>query len=140
TVIVAAALAACTAQPEPTLEPTVPPLTRTPAAGPTAGQPGGYPAPNLGTQPPAPTRSAAYPSSGPVWLIRPAGQQCQDPQVADLEAASASLTDAGIEVLAAEETNLAVCEACGCPTSLHFRIQIDASQLEAALMLGWAVE
>ena len=102
----------------------------------------GYPAQSL-TAP----LVEAYPdntgSDGFVWVIRPLGEQCADPdqsQYADLKEAVAGLTAAGITVGEAEMTNLMVCSACGCPTSVHFRIQVETTDVAAAESLGWERE
>ena len=78
-----------------------------------------------------------------VWVIRPLGEQCAEPDqngYTDLREAVAALTAAGLTVGEAEMTNLIVCSACGCPTSAHFRIQVDVSDVAAAESLGWEQE
>ena len=92
--------------------------------------PPGYPAPS-----PQPTLDA-YPG-GFAILIRPAGQQCEDPTFADMDAAVAELESAGIKVHEVSRLDMLVCEACGCPTSEHFRVLIDPADLEIAQPLGW---
>lgn len=85
---------------------------------------------------------AAYPGRpAESWVIRPAGEQCaesvayptSDSAVADLEAG-------GVELLAVEETELTVCEACGCPTSAHYRVLVSSDDVPTALSLGWQLE
>ena len=104
----------------------------------------GYPAPSL----PAPI-SPGYPAPSPgptvdaypggfAALIRPAGLQCEDPSYADMDAAVAELEGAGIKVHEVSRVDMMVCEACGCPTSDHFRVLIEPADLAAALLLGWA--
>lgn len=96
----------------------------------------GYPAE------PTTAPDAGYPAEvAEGWVIRPAGEQCaenlaypsSDSAVADLEAA-------GVELLAVEETELTVCEACGCPTSAHYRVLISGDDIPTALSLGWQLE
>jgi hypothetical protein len=65
------------------------------------------------------------------------GLQCEDAIFADLSAAIASLEEAGIALVAAEEIDLEVCEACGCATSRHFQVQINAEDLARAQEIGW---
>ena len=96
-----------------------------------------YPAP---TPVPPPTE---YPADMEVWLLRPLGEQCVDPEsyeFADLDAAVGALEEEGVEVLASEVIQLSVCEACDCPTSEHFRVQIRAADLGVAQSLGWMQE
>jgi hypothetical protein len=91
----------------------------------------GYPAPSE----PEPTRDP-YPG-GVAFIEHPAGFQCEDPAYPDLRSAEAALEEAGITVQNAEEVELVVCEACGCPTSTHYRITIDPADIDSALSLGW---
>jgi hypothetical protein len=99
---------------------------------PAPGDQPGYPAPPV----PAPTLDP-YPS-GVVWIIRPVGEQCEDGRsFADLATAVSSLEENGIVVGEAEEVELFVCQACGCPTSEHYRLQIEPADLDRALTLGW---
>ncbi len=109
----------------------------------TSEQTDGYPGP-----PPAAPAADAYPGAYPapgefVWMIRPLGEQCAEPNPnnpTDLTEAVASLTAAGITTGKAEMIELMVCSACGCPTSAHFRIQIDAADVKAAESLDWIRE
>jgi hypothetical protein len=103
---------------------------------------GDYPDP-----PPPPPESPpsgydAYPeTSNTVWILFPVGEQCSDEsRYVDLVTAVADLTAAGITVYESEVTELIVCSACGCPTSAHFRVSIDANQLATAEELRWEVE
>ena len=96
--------------------------------------PEGYPAP---TEPALPE---AYPAGATVWVLRPLGEQCVDPETyeyAEVDEAVAALEAAGVEVVASETVSLVVCEACDCPTSEHFRAQIAAEDLATAETLGW---
>jgi hypothetical protein len=95
-----------------------------------AGQEG-YPAPSEAE----PTRDP-YPGGFAV-IEHPAGLQCEDPLYPDLKSATTALEDAGISVQEAEEVEYVVCAACGCPTSLHYRILIDPADLNTALSLSW---
>jgi hypothetical protein len=76
-----------------------------------------------------------------VWIISPAGFQCEDePRYESLADARAHLSASGISVTSAEEVDLLVCEACGCPTSLHYRALISSSDVVTAAGLGWLEE
>lgn len=103
--------------------------------------PEGYPA--LPTSPPLPGAYDDIATEGPVWVLFPVGEQCADPaesRYQDLAEAEAALTAAGITVFDAEMVDLLVCQACGCPTSAHYRVQIDGAQLGTAVSLDWFVE
>lgn len=101
--------------------------------------PEGYPAPEpLAT-------STAYPveNSNPIWVLYPVGEQCgaaDSGTYADLTEAIAGLTAVGVPVLDSEVTEIAVCAACGCPTSAHYRAQIAVSDLATAVQIGWLDE
>jgi hypothetical protein len=76
-----------------------------------------------------------------VWILKPVGEQCAEtPATPDLQTAVADMIAFGIPVEASEMTDLAVCSACGCPTSAHFRLQIDSGYLGNAEILGWFTE
>lgn len=99
-----------------------------------------YPAPELPATEGPPT---AYPPDQALWIIRPLGEQCADPAsyaFQNIDEAAMALEDAGIEVLETSEVTLAVCTACDCPTSEHFRAQIRAGDLAVAEELGWRQE
>lgn len=146
--LLALLLVACNSgnvEPEATLP--VPPPSLTPATtdpsypGPAANTPvpDGYPFPT------APAAPGGYPdpASDTIWVIRPLGQQCVDPATyiyPDLSTAISALTDAGVAVLASEEVAMMVCEACDCPTSEHFRVQIYSADLAKVEPLGWIAE
>ncbi|GJM42195.1 MAG: hypothetical protein DHS20C20_24770 [Ardenticatenaceae bacterium] len=110
----------------------------------------GYPAP-----PPASTFPEGYPGPTPppainpypeatgslIWILKPVGEQCAEtPPTPDLQTAVADMVAFGIPVEASEMTDLPVCSACGCPTSVHFRLQIDSGYLGNAEVLGWFAE
>jgi hypothetical protein len=98
--------------------------------------PEGYPGPAT----PFPTPDP-YPAGDLVWIIRPVGEQCADPaasDIADLQEAIAELAAAGVPAEASGMVDLVVCAACGCPTSSHYRVQIQAANLSRAEDLGWA--
>lgn len=127
---------------------TAPRATVTPA-GATSDDTSGYPAPPTLTPypegyvgPDLGAANAPYPAAaGFVWIIRPSGLQCGDGLDYDtLEAAVAPLSQAGIEVVAQMSVNLMVCEACSCPTSLHYRAQIAEADVAATEKLGWTVD
>ncbi len=111
----------------------------------------GYPAP----LPPATTLPEGYvvptqlPPLNPypeatgelIWILKPVGEQCAEaPTTPDLQTAVADMVAFGIPVEASELTDLPVCSACGCPTSAHFRLQIDSGYLGNAEILGWYAE
>ena len=103
-----------------------------------------YPAPTVDSYP-APALPVAtvdpYPAvEGFVWVMIPVGEQCADPSensYASLQEAVAELTAAGISVNASAVDELTVCLECGCPTSAHYRVQIDATRLNDAIDRGW---
>ena len=95
-----------------------------------------YPAPAS----PVPTVDPYPAVEGFVWVIIPVGEQCADPSensYASLQEAVAALTAAGMTVNASAVTELSVCTECGCPTSAHYRVQIEATSLNDAIDLGW---
>jgi hypothetical protein len=95
----------------------------------------GYPAPT-----PIPTIDP-YPNADElVWVRRAAGEQCAESDPLEMREAMATLADAGIEVREQTSVEMAVCQACGCPTSLHFRAQIAPEDVPQATELGWQVE
>lgn len=109
----------------------------------------GYPAPSSEESSPEPAGQEGYPPpseplptrdpypGGVAFIEHPAGLQCEDPIYPDLRSAEAALEEAGITIQNAEAVELVVCQACGCPTSLHYRISIDPADLDSALSLGW---
>jgi hypothetical protein len=134
--IIAFLIAACNADPVEE-DPTLPPRPTPTVEEATTPEPGdGYPA----VEPTAP--AAGYPAeSAETWVIRPAGEQCADSlSYPSSESAVADLEEAGLEILAVEETELLVCEACGCPTSAHFRVLLSGDDVSTAISLGWQQE
>jgi len=140
-VLVAALLVACSG------ETTTAPATPAGYPAPTLVQ--GYPEPptplpTLEGYPELPTAAplvGGYPAGTTFWVLHPAGAQCEEPLTyPDLESATSALQEAGVTPLAAEEADLLVCEACGCPTSRHYRVQIDVADLGQAESLGWSRE
>ncbi|MDX1687773.1 MAG: hypothetical protein R3248_07300 [Candidatus Promineifilaceae bacterium] len=162
TVLLALALGACQGSPPvpeetetPPPAPTASESTETPSADPAAPEatatPDDYPAqptasaPESG-YPAAPEESAppsAYPPGEPVWVLRPLGEQCAEEstfEYASLEEAVSALEEADVNVLASETVSLMVCEACGCPTSDHYRVQIMGEDVETVRSMGWRTE
>lgn len=98
--------------------------------------------------PPTPPPHNPYPAaetgeSGVVWILHPLGMQCADTSTfkyANQQAARADLTAAGITVSQMETVELMVCQACDCPTSTHYRAQINGADLNKAIALGWTAE
>lgn len=126
----------------PSAAPAAPEETATPndyPAQPTASSPeSGYPA-----APEEAAPSAAYPPGEPVWVLYPLGEQCADESTfayASLQEAVSALEDAGVNVLSSETVDLMVCQACGCPTSEHYRIQILGEDVQTIRSLGWRTE
>lgn len=123
------------------------PATETPDQDVQDGYPGpdqnGYPAPSLPTPfPPGYPAPVIEPTIDPypgglAIVVLPAGQQCQEPTYPDQASALATLEDAGILVREISEVELMVCEACTCPTSLHYRALINPEDIALALSLGW---
>jgi hypothetical protein len=151
-----AALSTETRPPESTNEPTeVPRATPTTEIQATQATQPGVPYPGLPpTAIPAPEgypaasqqipADDAYPdATKTVWVLHPLGVQCEgaaESKYKDEQAVAATLTAAGITVQEVTTTNLMVCQACGCPTSIHYRVQIPAIDLKKALSLGWVSE
>ncbi|HSH01749.1 MAG TPA: hypothetical protein VLL52_04460 [Anaerolineae bacterium] len=135
------------ANPNPPVNPTTETDTDTPL--PTATSlPSDYPP---ATPVPPPTTNLnpdAYPDmADTVWILRPQQQQqCNEDGSAvpftysDLDAAVMDLQTNGIVVNDATVTNLLVCEACTCPSSTHYRANINRTNLDAAENLGWFTE
>jgi len=110
-----------------------------PGAPPTAvHQPASYPAPQV-----IPTTNP-YPEKGStVWVLHPVGVQCEEDATGKYKSeqnVEAGLIAAGITVYDVTTTELMVCTACGCPTSIHYRAEIDEADLDKALSLGWEPE
>lgn len=151
-------VAACngTSEEDPTGE-SMPPTEEGAPALPTVDSPAsetGYPAPIVPDGYPDPQDTAAYPVlpiSTPApfsypegttfWMLHPAGLQCEEPLTyPELADAVAALENNGVQIFKTEAVNMMVCEACGCPTSEHYRVNIDANSLDAAMVLGWIRE
>ncbi|MFN2136352.1 MAG: hypothetical protein ACK2UK_10380 [Candidatus Promineifilaceae bacterium] len=139
---------------EPAAEPTLSGLQQAPAARATP-LPENYPPPEQVLPEATPTLSADYPArptlpptvdpypGGLVWVLRPVGTQCEEgtePGYGNLREAQSTLTAASIKVAQAEMTELMVTASCGSPTSAHYRVEIAAEDLDAALSLGWIEE
>lgn len=117
-----------------------------------AGEENGYPVPALPSPtalpegyeapPTVPTLNPYPEATGSlVWVLKPVGEQCAEaPTTPDLQTAVADMVAFGIPVENSEMTELGVCAACGCPTSAHFRLQIDSGYLGNAESLGWVAE
>lgn len=143
----------------PTSEPAIVPADPTdepegyPAGLPTATLPAGYP-----EAPPEDTSPDAYPAnvdgdgggddeggetSGMIWILRPVARQCEEEDsmpYATLDDAVLAVQSAGVTVFDSEMVGLFVCEACGCPTSDHFRLQIMAGDYTLVEGMGWLQE
>ncbi|MBK8906023.1 MAG: hypothetical protein IPM53_32895 [Anaerolineaceae bacterium] len=112
----------------------------------------GYPAPALPEPSPLPEGyeiPTAPPAINPypeatgelLWILKPVGEQCAEtPTTPDLQTAVADMIAFGIPVEASEMAEMDVCTECGCPTSAHFRLQIDSGYLGNAQVLGWVAE
>lgn len=140
------------AEPEPAT-PTAEPTATAPPAEPTEAppeptpEPEAYPSAPEATEAPdeypaaeTPALPTGYPPEMMVWMEQPWGTQCEDPETyeyGDIREAVTALEEAGVEVQASEAVELAVCQACDCPTSEHFRVQISAQDIEQAQELGW---
>jgi hypothetical protein len=121
----------------PTVEPSLNlpgyPEPSDPGAYPGPEEPAGYPAPPIMTAAPA-----AYPEGTTFWMDHSAGLQCEEPLTyPTIDDALAALEEKGVIALKSESFGMAVCEACGCPTSQHYRVNIDANDLDKAITLGW---
>lgn len=149
-------LPACTVDDEPTQEPVVTPeATNTVSAAPTSSPPSLAPTSALAypidptptipsaypAQPPPLPTSNAYPIDEEIWILRAAGEQCEEPLTyPDVESATSALEGVGVAVLETEEVSLGVCSACGCPTSEHYRVKIISGDFAKAQPLGWVRE
>lgn len=97
-----------------------------------------------------PAAQEIYPTIDPypadantVWLVHPVGVQCEDASTSKYQSeqdVKAGLTAAGIPVYSVTTTDLMVCQACGCPTSIHYRVEINETNLDKAIALGWTAE
>jgi hypothetical protein len=85
---------------------------------------------------------AVYPGEEEAtWIVLPVGIQCEgDGPYSDLDEAVLALDEAGVIVVDQTTIELAVPQACGQPTSEHFRVQILAAGLPQAENLGWQLE
>lgn len=138
------------ATPDADATPTAPPADQPQVAPEDTPTAEGYPAAPAATEQTeaypaaeAPAEPTGYPADMMVWVQQPWGTQCADSETytyADLEEAVTALEDAGVAVQASETVELAVCQACDCPTSEHFRVQISAQDIEQAQTLGWTRE
>jgi hypothetical protein len=96
------------------------------------GTPGAYPLIDEPWSTPDP-----YPD-GVAIIIHPAGEQCAETLIyPDLDSAVNILEDAGVTVVDSEQFEQVVCQACGCPTSQYYRLQIEPESLSKAMALGW---
>ena len=99
-----------------------------------------YPIATVPPPPPVayPDARDAYPAAeGEVWVVRPVGVQCEDPEYTDIQDAITDLKAIGVEVLDSETFEMPTASVCGGPTSAHFRVLIAAEDAEAAAALGW---
>ena len=140
-------LAACGGETNPGLQstptaPNAPRPTVTNAPLTEGGQP--YPppqptaAPQLGYELPTPKPTVNPYPAGLVWLIKPIGEQCQEPAPeADLSSAIAELEEDGVTVEASGITAVTVCASCGCPTSNHYRALVSEEFPPQAEAVGW---
>jgi hypothetical protein len=77
-------------------------------------------------------------SEQPVWIQQAsAPQQCITPTFTSLENATSQLKENDIEVIASNEQNFVVCEACSCPTGIVYQALINPNDLSKAEGLGW---
>jgi hypothetical protein len=97
-----------------------------------------------------PAAQEIYPTIDPypadastVWLLHPVGVQCEDTSTSKYQSeqdVKAGLTAAGFTVYDVTTTDMMVCQACGCPTSIHYRVEINEADLNKAIALGWTQE
>lgn len=97
-----------------------------------------------------PAAQEVYPTIDPypagestVWIVHPVGVQCEDSSSSKYQSeqdVKAGLTAAGITVHNVATVDLMVCTACGCPTSIHYRAEINEADLDKAIALGWTPE
>ncbi len=128
-------------RPTPTVE-VVPPPSPTPSPDAYPVAPAPTPLPDNYPPPPTPAPpTSPYPTGEFVWLLLPVGTQGEETKTYDdLQTAVQALASAGVAVKTAGMTDLVVCAAVGCPTSAHYRVEIDVAGLETAAALGWVEE
>lgn len=74
----------------------------------------------------------------PVWVfVASAERQCITPEYSSLEEAVEQLAENDVQVLNSKELNFVVCEACSCPTGIHYNALIDQKDQSKAFELGW---
>jgi len=109
------------------------PLPSDPEAYPEPEEPSGYPPPPIVTSTPY-----AYPEGTTFWITHAAGLQCEQPLIyPTLDDAVRALEENRVAVISAESFDMMVCQACGCPTSEFYRVNIDAYDLDTAISIGW---
>ncbi len=127
------------ARPTPTDQPSEQAPEGYPPPPPTAEPlPEGYPAPAV-----LPTYDPYPADGGAMWILYPVGLQCEEPGASQYQTeqdALSALTAAGLTVRQITTIELMVCEACGCPTSAHYRAEINAADANKAAALGWTPE
>jgi hypothetical protein len=102
-----------------------------------------YPNPKdrSGYPPPPPIMTStpyAYPDGATFWILHSAGIQCEEPLIyPTLDDAVENLEENGVAVISAEAVSMMVCQACGCPTSEFYRVNIDAYDLNTAISIDW---
>jgi len=80
----------------------------------------------------------AYPEGTTFWITHAAGLQCEQPLIyPTLDDAVRALEENRVAVISAESFDMMVCQACGCPTSEFYRVNIDAYDLDTAISIGW---
>jgi hypothetical protein len=91
---------------------------------------------------PAAQPEAVYPGDEEtVWILLPMGVQCEgDGPYSTLEEAVLALDEAGVIAVDQATIELPVAQACGQPSSEHFRVQILAAGLPQAESLDWHLE
>jgi hypothetical protein len=90
---------------------------------------------------PLPTGSDAYPNpKDPSGYPPPAPIMTSTPYAypdGTIDDAVENLEENGVAVISAEAVSMMVCQACGCPTSEFYRVNIDAYDLTTAISIGW---
>ncbi len=78
-----------------------------------------------------------------VWLYQHKGKQCASPRFSTLSHAAREVKSLHLEVLRSKEVNIPTCNACDCPTSEVYAVEVLSRELELNMEkltnAGWQV-
>lgn len=100
-----------------------------------------YPGPVLETLPQPDVTFAELPEGVVTsWVELSSGMQCDEdgPTYEDISEVMMVLEEAEIAVYDGVTESRVVCQACGCPNSIFYRLEIGTNDLETAVVLGFA--